>query len=376
MNFIKNLNFLVLLPIIFIIINFDAIAAQNIYEVENIQINSSAATPSQARDLAIANAQKNGLVILLDRLGVDSKIIDDSSNEEIADLIRSRQIIDENIAGNNYSAIFNLVFAKDFVDDFLLRKNAQNSESKSGLNQATENKTALLIPIKILKTEALLWENNNDWKGALERILQDQLVSQLKIPIGDLGDIANVNVEEISSYGYLQFEQLLEKYHSDFVYLAFFDYDYIENKAIITLKTMRKFQTKEVKLSLVNVERLDYVNFLSKVAQRATEYLLNPQNFNSADDTNLSDKKISQNIAEMTILVSSLDEWLVIKNRIEASNLINQMEIKSISRGKVKILVNYIAANPNIIDSFAKIGLFGIKESDNSYLLSLKPLVK
>ncbi len=373
MNFIRNLNFLFLLTVIFMIIGFDAKASQNIYEVENIQINTSAPTPAQARDLAVANAQKNGLVILLNRLGVDSKIIDDSSNDEISDLVRSRQIIDENIAGNNYSAIFNLVFAKDFIDDFLLRKNIHDNSLKSPSLGASQNKSALLIPVKILKTQGLLWEVNNEWKGTLERILQDQLNSQLKIPIGDLSDIATVNVEEISNYGYQQFEPLLEKYHCDFVYVAFFDYDYIDNKAIITLKTIRKFQTKEVKLSLVNVDRLDYVNFLSKTSQRTVEYLLNPQNFDSSGN-DLGSQKATQNIIQLTILVSNLDEWLVIKNKIEASNLINQMEIKSILQGKVKISVNYIAKSPNIIDSFAGIGLYGTKESDDSYLLSLKRL--
>jgi hypothetical protein len=374
MKFIRNLSFALLLPVIFAIINFDAKATENIYEVENIQINTNASTPAQARDLAIANAQKNGLVILLNRLGVDSKIIDDSSNDEISDLVRSRQIVDENIAGNNYSAIFNLVFAKDFVDDFLLRKNIHNNSSKSTASGDNSNKSALLIPVKILKTQGLLWEANNEWKGTLERILQDQLNTQLKVPVGDLSDIAAVNVEEISNYGYQQFEQLLEKYHCDFVYIAFFDYDYIDNKAIITLKTIRKFQTTEVKLSLVNVDRLDYVNFLSKTAQRTIEYLLNPQNFDS--DNNPKNQKATENIIQLTILVSSLDEWLVVKNKIEASNLINQMEIKSILQGKVRISVNYVAKSPNIIDSFATIGLYGIKESDNSYLLSLKPLKK
>jgi hypothetical protein len=375
MNFIRNLNFLSLLTVIFMVVSLNAKASQNIYEVENIQINTSAPTPAQARDLAIANAQKNGLVILLNRLNVNSKIIEDSSNDEISDLVRSRQIIDENIAGNNYSAMFNLVFAKDFVDDFLLRKNISANSSKSTSLAISENKAALLIPVKILKTQALLWEVNNEWKGTLERILQDQLNSKLKIPIGDLSDIATVNVEEISNYNYQQFEPLLEKYHCDFVYLAFFDYDSIDNKTIITLKTIRKFKTTEVKLSLVNVDRLDYVNFLSKTAQRTIEYLLNPQNF-SANSEISNDQKSTQNILQLTILVSSLDEWLVVKNKIEASNLINQMEIKSILQGKVKISVNYIAKNPNIIDSFAAIGLFGAKESDDSYLLSLKPFKK
>ena len=64
MSFIRNLNFLFLLTVIFMIIIFDAKASQNIYEVENIQINTNAPTPAQARDLAVANAQKNGLVIL------------------------------------------------------------------------------------------------------------------------------------------------------------------------------------------------------------------------------------------------------------------------------------------------------------------------
>lgn len=374
MKFIKNFTFLVLLPLIFISFNFNARANNNIYEVNNIQINSSASTPADARDLAIIKAQKNGFEILLSRLSIDTTIANYCSNDEISDLIRSRQIIDENIAGNNYSAIFNLVFAKDFVDDLLLRKNIPSSSSASKSQTTNQNNNALLIPIKNLKVGALLWENNNDWKGALERILQDQLNSKIKIPLGDLSDIATIDVTEVANYDYSTFQPLLDKYHASFIYLAFFDYDSIENKAIITLKTIRQFQTKEVKLSLVNTEMLDYGNFLSKTSQRTIEYLLNPQNFDS--DSVLVNKEPVNNIISLTIVVSSVDEWLVAKNKIETSNLINQMEIKSISVGKVNISVNYIAKNPDIISAFATIGLFGTKESDNSYLLSLKPLIK
>jgi hypothetical protein len=386
MKFTKNININYLKPLkaswgwkflfIILIIIFNPLLAsakieQNIYNIEGIEINTSATTPSQARDLAIAQAQRSGFLTLISRLEINSSIADSINDEEISNLVRSRQIIDENIAGNNYSALFNIIFAQDFVEDILAKKNINNL-NKNALNNSTLNNkemAALLIPIKIVEKQPLLWETNNDWKGTLERITQDRLIFKLKIPFGDLNDIATLNIDSIENYNYPQFEAALQKYHADFVYIAYFEFDNIENKVLVTLKTIRKFQNKKIKLSLLNVDRLDYVNLLNKVAQKTIEYLLNPQNFNP------SSKLSSQNQTKLNlvILINNLEEWLVVKNKIESSNLINQLNIESISRDEIKVTVNYIAKDPDIVASFIKIGLFVSKKSDDSYLLSSKP---
>ncbi len=328
------------------------------YLVEGVTVNVSGKTPSAARNSAVATARRDAFLILLTRLEMNINTADNITDDDISDMVRSEQIDNEKIAGNNYSATFNIMFAKDFVEHILAQRNSKNSEIK----KENIGETYLLIPVKMVKQQTLLWEGNNDWKKAVEKTLAQKSQNKFIIPDSDVSNIAVVNRDNISAANYVMLEPMLLRYKSEGAYTMFFDYDSIENKVAINVFYIRKLQKKQIKLSFINVDRLSYEDLIDKVADKTIGYLLSIQNSEN--------KILNSNLIHIKIRINSFGNWLMIKNKIENSNLVNQLNIESISRDYAVISVNYIDAKTNIKDAFANIGINLNQQSDNSYIIN------
>jgi hypothetical protein len=329
-------------------------ADSNIYLVGDVIVSITSKSPSTARTAATASARRDAFLILLTRLELKTSLADNIADDEIAEMVRSEQIDNEKIAGNNYSATFNILFAKDFVEHILAKKTANKVEEK-------KEESFLLIPAKIVKRRPILWEEENDWKKAIEKNLSKKSQKKFVIPQSDVESLAIVNRDNVETIDFAGLEPLLNRYKSEASYTLLFNYDEIENKVTINVVYIRKLQRKLFKLGFVNVDRLSYENLLDKVAGKTIDYLLSAQNSES--------KMLSSGPIHIGIPISSLGNWLMIKNKIENSSLISQLNIESISRDYVLISVNYTNGQMEINEAFAKIGLPLDKKADNFYKL-------
>ncbi len=60
----------------------------------------------------------------------------------------------------------------------------------------------------------------------------------------------------------------------------------------------------------------------------------------------------------------------MIKNKIENSNLVNALNIESISRDYAFVTVGYVNSDVEITEAFAKIGLRLSKKGDDFYFIN------
>ena len=331
------------------------------YMIENVNVSVTGKSPSDARNMAVASARRDAFLILLTRLEMNINVADVVNNEEISDMVMSEQIEGEKIAGSTYSATFKIMFAKDFVDHILAQKNAPKAEEK-----VVEN--LLLVPIKTVKNQTFLWEEENDWNKAIARNVTaktDANASQkFVIPEADIESISLINRDNITTLPYNGFAPLLTKYKAAAVYTLFFSYDEIENKVNINVFYMRKLQKKQFKLGFVNVDHLQYEPLLNKVASKTVDYLISSQKSES--------KAAASNIVKIQIPVTSLSNWLIIKNKIENSGFVNQVTVESISRDFAMISVNYVNTDSEIAEAFMRIGFSLDQKSENFYTLSIQ----
>jgi len=338
-------------------LNFAFAAEPNLYLVEGVVVNVVGKTPTAARNTAVATARRDAFLILLTRMEMNVNIADNIADDEISDMVRSEQIENEKIAGNNYSATFNIMFAKDFIDHILLQKKSENISVKE-----ITDETHLLIPVKMLKRRAILWEENNDWRKAIAIDLSKRSKTRFIIPDADVSNIAVLNRDNVALVDYIGLEPILSRYKADAAYTLFLNYDEGENKVKIDVIYTRKLQKKQIKLSFINADGLSYDDLLTKVAAKTIDYLSNSQN--------VENKALNSNLARFGIYIGSLGNWLMIKNKIENSNLVNQFNIESLSRDFALVTVNYIDARTDIIEAFDRIGISLNKKGENFYTLN------
>lgn len=357
-------NFLIFLIIFTSFIGRANAQQTNNYMVEGIAAKASARSSGDAKVLATASARKDAFIILLSRLTLNPSIANNISDDDLFDMVNSEQITEERISGSSYSAIFNIAFLESAVKRVLKSKNINKSDD------AVEN--YLLIPVKILKpksldpnasNELLLWEAENNWKNAIEKEIKNASIANFIVPESDLSNVASLNKDTIEQVNFDDLEPILAKYKSSEGLVMFFSYDDIENKVIILVQDIKKLQKKLFKLNFVNVERLSYEQLTDKVAQKTIEYLLTLKSGNKS--------KSETNFIKIEIPISKLGDWMMIKNKIENSNLINQLNIESFSKDYVRISVNYTDNQTDIIESFAQKNIFLEKKAENLFILSL-----
>jgi len=355
---LMKLKLLCLITILLLNSNFARAEIQSQYFVGDVLINASGKSPSQARINAIASGQRNAFIILLNRLGIDENLANGFKDDIISDMVASQQIMDEKIAGNNYSATLNLNFSDSFVKHHLGGHLGGKIESA----QEKKPNSYLVIPIKIIQNETLIWGENNDWKLTWENIIKNNQTLPIKLPKGDIEDIGIFNNNAVNEDKFLNFESSLNKYKVEALVLAYFEFDAIENKVNIHLKTIRKFQNNQVHLDFINVNQLEMPDLINKVANKTLDYLI-------ADKTSAEPNEINLSI---DVLISNLGDWVEIKNKLENSNIVSGLKVSSISKSSVKINVTYNKNNGNIINFFAKHNLLLQKRKEGEYSLSTK----
>lgn len=326
-----------------------------IYTVSGILVNVSGKSPAIAKSNAHATARRQGFLMLLTRLELRNDVADSVTDDEISDMVRSEQIESEKISGNNYSATFNIVFAKDFVEHILNQK-------KSGeADKGQVGEPSVLIPVVMKKHQPLLWGENNDWKRSISQALQKSPKSPFIIPEADISKMTTIDEKNIANLDYSIMEPVLNKYKANVAYALIFSYDEIENKVLVRVVRVSRLQNKQVKLSFVNVNRLGYEELMDKVADKTISYLAKSQ-----EDP---EKVSNSGLIKIKVYINSLSSWMAIKNKIEKSNLINQLNIEAISRDYAVITVRYVGYK-DVQEAFASKGISLVMVSENYYSIN------
>jgi hypothetical protein len=238
-------------------------------------------------------------------------------------------------------------------------------DSKDEIEKSVDENSYLIIPIKTTIDQTLIWEEENDWKWSWKIFIKNNEYPQIKLPKGDVEDIGNFNIETIKNNDFSDFGTSFYKYGTGSIVLAYFDFDSIENKVNIDLVTIQKSKNHQVRLEFVNVNQLSMHELVQKVIKKTADYLIK-----NNEEPDLS--KSSPENTNIDILVSDLKEWVSVKNELENSDLISNLQIKSISKDLVKINVDYGADKDDIITSFEKKDLFLKSKPEGGYFLSLK----
>lgn len=355
-KYVENFFFFLLFASLIATTSFAA--ESDIYVVDNIAVNVVAKSPNASRSLASSTAYRDAFLVLLTRLNLATSVADNVSDDEISDMVRSEHIDNEKVAGNNYSAVFNITFAKDFVDHILDKKNGKKEDVKV---EKISSENILLIPVLVSNRRAVVWEESNEWKKTIEKILMQSDKSKFVSPVADVENIAMLNMEDLAKLDYASLEPMVKRYKANSAYMLFFTFDSAVKKIIVDISYVRKMQKKQMKLSFINIEGMTQEAMMLKVAYKVLDYITKSQT-NEANGMSFMPIRLQ-------IPISSLGNYLMIKNKIENSNLVNALNIETISRDLALVNVGYVNSGVEITEAFAKIGLILEKRNDDFYVV-------
>lgn len=365
-NFLKMPSFFkktfcsLLIISVFVCFKISAQEERDIYTVEDVAVNVSGNSPAGARNLAMKAARKDAFMILLTRLSLDIAVIDSITEDEIMDMVRSEQVFNEKILGNNYIGSFTIVFAKDFVDNVLARKN-----TKEIVKTHEKPLSFVIIPVEVLQEKNLLWESGNNWRKYVSSSIIENKARNFRVIEDDIENITLIDQDNISRISAIEVEPLFSKYKVDIVYVAFFSYDDQKQKASVLIRGFDKLRRFQYRLGFLNSDNMNLQDLQIKVAGKMMEYL------SKLKTEDIRMQGIARDILRFEIPVTSLSQWLLIKNIIENSGLVSKVSVESISRDYVYALASY-GSSAEASYAFDKIGISLFKKGNNNYLLTLK----
>lgn len=359
--FMKILRFFLKFAVFLLFFSGFALAEDSKYVVERVAVEVEGDSPADARNLAFKSARKRAFATLLYRLGYKESFILEVDDEEIAQMVRLERVFGERIYGNKYSAAFKIVFAKDFVDDMFLRKRSKKEVAGSGL----EDLRFLVIPVKLLGQKSLLWEDGNDFRTSINAAITGQDLHNFKTIEADIDNLSILGGDSVNSVEIKDLQYLFKKYNVDIIYLAFFSYDRHIAKASVMIRGFERDRKFQYRLGFINSKSLNDVDLIDRVGYKVMKYLsgLNMEEIRA--------QGVENDMVRLEIPVRKLEEWLIVKRRIENSDFVEKMDIETVSRDYVRVSV--LCRNSlEITKVFAKMGFELHQRGQNVYLLLLK----
>lgn len=167
-------------------------AVADVFTVERVEVDATAANAIAARERAIATGQQRALERLFDRLTPHDQraTLPHPSAAEIGDLVRDFAVEAEKTSAVRYLASLTVRFRSDDIRALLRKAGVPFAE--------TTSKPIVIVPLMKSGSGVILWDETNPWFRAWQGSERGGLVPFV-VPVGDLDDVVALDAARAQS---------------------------------------------------------------------------------------------------------------------------------------------------------------------------------
>lgn len=331
--------------------------AEGIFVIDNIYADRAGNSATEARNLAIEDAQAQGLEIVIRRI-TDPQArtaIPKLSPQGISALVKSFEIIEEKITGNRYQGRFNVFYDEAQIKELLSQYKVDVLQVKSP--------PILVFPIFNDGAQSILWEPENPWRKAWRQSLNAPSEINLIAPIGDAQDVQAITAEDLKNQKWDALLAFANKYGAREVLIA--DAFFVDNgKMLVTL--LRPVGNSPTLANLADFrQELDASGegFWAQSVATIQQKILEQWAVRGASLTEGTLKKIV-----LIVAINESKDWVDIRNRIEMLGSISKMVLREISLKRVLVELEYRGSLNQLQMELQKQGLEITQDGDNPVL--------
>ena len=332
----------------------------NAYQVNNVSVDVTARTAAIARELAVRNGQRKALDILLRRLTTeeDRQAIPMLDDRGVESLVLSIEFMNERYSPTRYMADLVIVFNQDGVRNLLEISGSSFSETMS--------RPVLVLPYHQNAGLTTAWTEDNawleiwreiDWRTSLVPFMfpgSDDAYALAGLGMGDDENFDTIAPEMAAQYGVG--ETLIVRANDSINFLT--------GQLQLQVLTIRAGGGLEVRSDHIftPIDGEDDVDFFTRVATTIGEDVAGAWK----EQTLVSMDQLGSMRAQMYL--SSLQEWIELKKRLEKVPLIREMALHSISINEVQLDLIYLGTPAQLSATLQQYGI-SLTEFDQQWTL-------
>jgi hypothetical protein len=350
-----------------------------------VRVDATADSAAAARDAARVDGQRRALAIVVGRLAgsAEPAQLPKLDDKTVTDMVDSFEVANERMSAVHYVADYTFHFrpgklrrlvraAESAAAEAASKDNAQNagteSAGKATAESASKNpgdsgakgpadvgdKAIVVLPVYKDSGNLVLWDDPNDWRAAWGQRASAKAPARLTLPLGDAGDLAAIDAGKAAS-GEAEALTSIAKRNG-------------ASETVVALATARR---QDGKLTGIEVSVKRYrsghlvdahgSSFEAVPGEGETDFLKRAADAVGADiesgaKTATAHSDQPTNLA-VTIPITSLGEWVHLRERLASVASIRKVDLLSLSRQEAKIQLRYVGTPEQLRSSLAEVNL-------------------
>ena len=316
----------------------DVAAAQDrnpVFTITDVVVDETAASASDARDIALAAGQRRAVQRVFRRLIVraDTRLLAQPIDKNIANFVQNIELSDEKTSATRYLATMTVEFKPDLVRNYIRAAGLQFSE--------TVSRPRLILPVFEAAGAINLWDSPNAWRDAWEaRGISTDTVVPLILPEGDLRDIGSIGPIQALAAEARPIQSIAARYRVRDILVAHATLvqDLAANRPLVHV-SLRHIgpSSGAVTIETFTGESRERVGvLLAEAVQRTVERLEDDW---KRDNYLRFDEPVS---LSASFSLGTLSDWLEMRRRLGGAAVIQRVELASITRSDAQIVIHYL----------------------------------
>lgn len=309
----------------------------NPFVVANLEVDETAETAALARDKALALGEVRAFNLLLRRLTLqsDHSRLPRLQRNEIARYLQAFAVENEKTSTVRYLASLTYTFKADEIRRFLRESGFEFAETRS--------KPVLVLPVLRSAGVVVLWDDPNPWRTAWASISASGGLVPLRLPRGDLTDIAALGAEQAAAGDRPRLRAIARRYRVGDVIVALATLNTSPGGASLLEIGVNRYGTGERDQTIITaVTASPTETIVDLTARAAIEVALRIEDQWKMDNL-IQFGQVS--VLAIRLPLRSLKDWVKAKSRLGKVAIINRSDLILLSRDEARVNLHYLG-NP------------------------------
>jgi hypothetical protein len=326
-----------------------------------VKVDATAENTAAARELARIDGQRRALAAVLERLSGSSETVKPPKLDDktITGMVDSFEVANERMSAVRYIADYTFHFRPSKVRRFVRVADtaAQEGGNKSAAEGSakpapeTANRAVIVLPVYQDGSTITLWDDPNAWRAAWAQ----RPAGRLTVPLGDAGDLAAIDAEQAGAANSEALASIAQRNGG--------------SETVVALATARhqgdRVSGLDVSIKRYRAGRLVDAQGSSYEAgseESEAEFMRRAADAVAGEIENGAKKAAGQRSDQqaslaVTVPITSLGDWLQIRDRLTTVAAIRKVDLLSLSRQEAKIEVKYVGTQDQLKSGLAGVNL-------------------